>query len=77
VLRIRVRGNGFLHHMVRIVVGSLVDEATGYRPERFTALALAARDRRAAGTTAPAHGLYLAGVRYPDFDVDLPVVLGP
>jgi tRNA pseudouridine38-40 synthase len=77
VLRIRVRGNGFLHHMVRIVVGSLVDEATGYEPERFTALALAARDRRAAGTTAPAHGLYLAGVRYPDFDVDLPVVLGP
>jgi tRNA pseudouridine38-40 synthase len=63
--------------MVRIVVGSLVDEATGYEPERFTALALAARDRRAAGTTAPAHGLYLAGVRYPDFDVDLPVVLGP
>ena len=77
LLRVRVRGSGFLHHMVRIVVGTLVDEATGYRPAGFAAAALAARDRRAAGTTAPAHGLYLTGVRYDDFSTDRPVVLAP
>jgi len=77
ILRARVRGNSFLHRMVRIVIGTLVDAATGYRPADFPALALAARDRRAAGTTAPPHGLYLTGVRYDDFATDLPVVLAP
>ncbi len=77
VLRVRVRGGGFLHRMVRIMVGTLVDTATGYRPADFPAAALAARDRRAAGTTAPPHGLYLTGVRYDDFETDLPVVLEP
>jgi tRNA pseudouridine38-40 synthase len=59
------------------MVGTLVDTATGYRPADFPAAALAARDRRAAGTTAPPHGLYLTGVRYDDFETDLPVVLEP
>jgi tRNA pseudouridine38-40 synthase len=63
--------------MVRIIVGTLVDSATGYRAPDFAARALAARDRRAAGTTAPAHGLYLAGVRYDDLDTYRPVALGP
>jgi tRNA pseudouridine38-40 synthase len=77
LLRITVRGRGFLHHMVRVIVGTLVDCATGYRAPDFAAGALAARDRRAAGTTAPAHGLYLAGVRYDDLDTYRPVMLGP
>jgi tRNA pseudouridine38-40 synthase len=68
LLRVGVRGNGFLHHMVRIVVGTLVECATGYREVPFAGEALEARRRGVAGTTAPAHGLYLAGVRYDGFD---------
>ncbi|BDE07602.1 tRNA pseudouridine synthase A [Vulcanimicrobium alpinum] len=77
LVRITVRGNAFLHRMVRIIVGTLVDVATGYRDLELTARALAARDRTAAGTTAPAHGLYLAGVRYDAFDTYRPVALRP
>jgi tRNA pseudouridine38-40 synthase len=77
LLRVTVRGNAFLHHMVRVLVGTLVDAATGYREVGFAAQALAARDRRAAGQTAPAHGLYLAGVRYDDLDTYRPVALAP
>ena len=68
LLRVTLRGKGFLHHMVRVVVGTLVECATGYRDVDFAGLALEARRRSAAGATAPAHGLYLAGVRYDDFD---------
>ncbi len=68
LLRVSLRGNGFLHHMVRVVVGTLVECATGYRDVDFARLALEARRRSAAGVTAPPHGLYLAGVRYDDFD---------
>jgi tRNA pseudouridine38-40 synthase len=75
-VRLTVRGRGFLHHMVRVIVGTLVDSATTHAVG-FAAEALAARDRRAAGTTAPAHGLYLTGVRYPDFAVSRPVSLAP
>jgi tRNA pseudouridine38-40 synthase len=54
----------FLHHQVRNLVGTLKLVGDGaWPPERVTA-ALAARDRRAAGPTAPAHGLYLVRVRY-------------
>jgi tRNA pseudouridine38-40 synthase len=77
VLRITVRGNAFLHRMVRVMVGTVVAAATGYREVSFPADALAARDRRAAGPTAPAHGLYLAGVRYEDLDTYRPVTLAP
>jgi tRNA pseudouridine38-40 synthase len=68
LLRVTFRGNGFLHHMVRVVAGTLVECATGYRDVTFARRALDARSRSAAGATAPAHGLYLAGVRYDDFD---------
>lgn len=77
LLRVTVRGNGFLHHMVRVLVGTLVNAATGYRDADFAQRALEARDRAAAGTTAPAHGLYLAGVRYDDFDSYRPVDVAP
>lgn len=76
-LRVTVRGNAFLHRMVRVMVGTLVDAATGYRDADFPRRALEARDRKAAGTTAPAHGLYFAGVRYDDLDTYRPVELGP
>jgi len=62
-----VEGNAFLHNMVRILVGTLVDVARGRLEPGAIARALAGRDRRLAGTTAPAHGLVLEHV-----DVQLP-----
>ena len=57
--------DAFLHHMVRNIVGSLVEVGLGRRPARWVAEVLAGRDRRCAGPTAPAHGLYLLRVLYP------------
>lgn len=57
--------DAFLHHMVRNVVGTLVEVGLGRRPPRWVADVLAGRDRRAAGPTAPADGLYLLRVLYP------------
>jgi tRNA pseudouridine38-40 synthase len=59
-----VRGSGFLHHMVRNLVGTFVLVGKGtLKPENLTQI-LAARDRSAAGATAPASGLYLVSVEY-------------
>ncbi|MEX0373961.1 tRNA pseudouridine(38-40) synthase TruA [Spiribacter pallidus] len=60
-----VEANAFLHHMVRNLVGSLMQVGSGERSSDWLAEVLAARDRRRAGVTAPAAGLYLLGVRYP------------
>jgi tRNA pseudouridine38-40 synthase len=59
-----VRGNGFLHHMVRNLVGTflLVGKGT-LKPPDVTRI-LAARDRSAAGATVPGSGLYLVSVEY-------------
>jgi tRNA pseudouridine38-40 synthase len=62
---IQVRGNAFLHSMVRVIVGSLVEVGKRNRPPEWLGEVLAARDRRAAGQTAPAQGLTLWQVRYP------------
>ena len=60
---VAVEGAGFLWHMVRIMVGTLVEVGLGrHGPGAITAM-IAARDRRAAGGTAPPHGLYLQWVR--------------
>lgn len=61
---IRVTGDGFLRHMVRIVVGTLVEVGTGRRPAADMSRILASRDRNAAGPTAPPRGLVLASVDY-------------
>jgi tRNA pseudouridine38-40 synthase len=60
----RVRGNGFLHHMVRNLVGTMLDVGRGQLDiEKFPGI-LAARSRAAAGPTAPAQGLFLHSVEY-------------
>ena len=59
-----VRGSGFLHHMVRNLVGTfLLAGKNTLRPENITEI-LKARNRSAAGATAPAGGLYLVNVEY-------------
>jgi tRNA pseudouridine38-40 synthase len=63
---VRIVGRSFLHSMVRIVVGSLVEVGKGRRDPAWIAEALAACDRAAAGPTAPPHGLTLWHVTYPD-----------
>ena len=59
-----ITGNGFLRHMVRTIVGSLVEIGRGRRDERWLGCVIASRDRREAGPTAPAAGLFLVGVHY-------------
>jgi tRNA pseudouridine38-40 synthase len=61
---VEVAGDGFLRHMVRIIVGSLVDVGVGTRTVGWMSEVLAARDRRMAGRTAPAAGLCLEEVVY-------------
>lgn len=59
-----IEANGFLRHMVRNIVGTLVDVGKGrLTPADFSDI-LAGKDRRRAGMTAPAHGLYLLAVHY-------------
>ena len=60
----RVRGNGFLHHMVRNLVGTMLDVGRGQLAFEEIPKILAARDRSAAGPTAPARGLFLHSVEY-------------
>ena len=60
----RVRGDGFLHHMVRNLVGTMLDAGRGYLPVAEIPAVLAARRRAAAGPTAPARGLFLHSVEY-------------
>jgi tRNA pseudouridine38-40 synthase len=59
-----VTGSGFLRHMVRAVVGSLVEIGRGRRPPEWICSVVESRDRSAGGPTAPAHGLFLVGVQY-------------
>jgi tRNA pseudouridine38-40 synthase len=60
----RVRGSGFLHHMVRNLVGTMLDIGRGHLNIAEIPAILAARDRAAAGPTAPAQGLFLHSVEY-------------
>jgi len=64
-LVLEVEGDGFLRHMVRAIAGTLVDVGAGTRSADSIDGILAARDRAAAGPTAPAAGLTLVSVRYP------------
>ncbi len=65
-VEIAARARSYLHHQVRNIVGTLRLVGERKWTARDVEKALAARDRSAAGPTAPAHGLYLVAVRYPD-----------
>lgn len=60
----RVRGNGFLHHMVRNLVGTFLLVGKGTISPDSIPQILASRSRAAAGPTAPANGLFLVNVEY-------------
>lgn len=63
-LTIRIRGNGFLYNMVRIIVGTLLRVGRGYyTPEQVKEI-LEAKNREAAGVTAPPQGLMLMEINY-------------
>jgi tRNA pseudouridine38-40 synthase len=60
-----VTADRYLHHMVRFLVGAMVDIARGRRPAADLVQLLGAADNRAASPPAPAQGLFLVGVHYP------------
>jgi len=63
LLVVGIEGTGFLWNMVRIIVGTLVEVGLGRHTPADIDTMLAARDRQAAGPTAPAHGLYLQWIK--------------
>ena len=63
-IRIALTADGFLYHMVRIIVGTLLEVGEGKRAAEDMAAILASRDRMEAGPTAPAQGLTLWSVKY-------------
>ena len=70
VVTIDLSGNGFLRHMVRNIVGTLVEVGRGRRPPDWVAEVLEAGDRALGGQTAPAAGLFLVSVEYDLADAD-------
>ena len=65
VVLIDVTANAFLHHMVRNIAGTLIEIGRGERRPAWVGEALASRDRRVAGMTAPPGGLYFLRIDYP------------
>lgn len=66
LITIRIRGNGFLYNMVRIIAGTLIKIGMHEIPEICIPSILEAENREKAGPTAPAQGLTLVGIEYPD-----------
>lgn len=61
-----IQANGFLHHMVRNIIGVLLPVGEGKQQPGWVGEVLAARDRTVAGVTAPPYGLYFVDVLYPE-----------
>lgn len=68
ILRFDISGSGFMYNMVRIIVGTMLEIGSGRREESAMERALLSCSRSEGGATAPAHGLMLYRVEYPDFD---------
>jgi tRNA pseudouridine38-40 synthase len=66
ILRVQIAADGFVHRMVRTIVGTLIECGLGRRDPATMPSVVAARSRASAGPTAPPQGLCLAGVRYRD-----------
>jgi tRNA pseudouridine38-40 synthase len=64
ILEFEITGDGFLYNMVRIIVGTLIDVGMGRITSNDILSIIESKDRRRAGRTAPAHGLYLVEVFY-------------
>lgn len=64
-ITIEIRGNSFLHNMVRIIVGTILEVGTGKRKAKDIPEIIESRDRTRAGETVPPHGLILKSVNYP------------
>jgi len=64
MIKITVKGNGFLYNMVRIIVGTLIEVGRGVKTPEDMDRILKGLNRRLAGPTAPAHGLTLVGIEY-------------
>lgn len=64
-IMVDIKANAFLHHMVRNIVGSLIEVGIGRQNEHWIAQLLALKDRTQAAVTAKASGLYLVSVDYP------------
>jgi tRNA pseudouridine38-40 synthase len=64
LVAVALSADSFLHHMVRNVVGSLVEVGRGARPPGWIGELIEGRDRTRAGPTAPPEGLFLARVLY-------------
>ena len=60
-----IQANAFLYHMVRNIIGTLIEVGLGKQPPKWIATLLQQKDRTKAGKTLPAQGLYLVGVGYP------------
>jgi tRNA pseudouridine38-40 synthase len=63
-IRVEVEGNGFLHKMIRNMIGLLIEIGKGNLSKETIPLILASKDRRHAGQTAPGHPLFLARITY-------------
>jgi tRNA pseudouridine38-40 synthase len=61
-----IKANAFVHHMVRNIVGSLMEIGCGNQDENWMGELLALKDRSLAAATARAEGLYLVAVDYPE-----------
>ncbi len=77
LIELRVSARSFLHHQVRNLVGTLKLVGERKRPVDFPLAALTARDRAAAGPTAPASGLFLELVRYEESSAGADERAGP
>ncbi len=64
IITIRIRGNAFLHNMIRIIVGTIVQMSREAKEPSFIKEILEKRDRNISGVTAPPYGLYLSKILY-------------